>query len=123
MIFVGIALKLENVWSNFFKFQPISVLAIRSNRRQETLSGNAEILNNKTESVYFLLRLMRRRVLLFKMIVNTITTVTLREISQRTLDTITYLKCIYFTRLRLAINHLRHGWFLKTTSKWPDSLS
>ena len=35
---IGIESKLEKNWSNLFKFQSISILAIRSNRRQETVS-------------------------------------------------------------------------------------
>ena len=32
VIFEGIASKIEKNWPNFFKFQSISILAIRSNR-------------------------------------------------------------------------------------------
>ena len=38
VIFEDMASKLEKNWPNFFEFQSISILAIRSNRRQETVS-------------------------------------------------------------------------------------
>ena len=38
LIFENIASKLETIGPEFFKFKSISILAIRSNRRQETVS-------------------------------------------------------------------------------------
>ena len=38
MIFVGISLKFKKSWPNFFKFQSIFILAIGSNKQQETVS-------------------------------------------------------------------------------------
>jgi len=67
----GIALKIRKGWPNFVKFQSMSILAIRCNRRQETVSMAKYSLKKQNWNIIFEIKLKRRHsVSLFKKIAN-----------------------------------------------------